>query len=140
MSEHHHASEAIYHPIPQAPVASNPIPEGSPDLDLDDDAALSGSGFIPTQNVMDSRIHWAHFMLGCAVLLPWNGALSLLSGNHGALNGASTPCSLDHSNTVLPSPRRGYFTEERVLFLPIHDIYRRQLPIPCTCDRHREEG
>lgn len=75
MSEHHHASEAIYHPIPQAPVASNPIPEGSPDLDLDDDAALSGSGFIPTQNVMDSRIHWAHFILACAVLLPWNGAL-----------------------------------------------------------------
>ncbi|RPD66694.1 hypothetical protein L226DRAFT_549482 [Lentinus tigrinus ALCF2SS1-7] len=76
MSEHHHASEAIYHPIPQAPVASNPIPEGSPDLDLDDDAALSGSAFIPTQNVVDSRIRWAHFMLGCAVLLPWNALIT----------------------------------------------------------------
>ncbi len=84
MSEHHHASEAIYHPVPQAPVASNAIPDGSPDLDLDDDVALSGGGFVPTQNVVDSRIRWSHFMLGCAVLLPWNGALFVLrEGWHG---------------------------------------------------------
>ncbi|RDX53586.1 hypothetical protein OH76DRAFT_1398710 [Lentinus brumalis] len=76
MSEHHHASEAIYHPVPQAPVASNAIPDGSPDLDLDDDVALSGGGFVPTQNVVDSRIRWSHFMLGCAVLLPWNALIT----------------------------------------------------------------
>ena len=74
MPEHQHASEAIYHPIPQAPVASNPIPTASPDLDLDDEAILSGSGFLPPQTEVDSKIRWAHFMLGCAVLLPWNGA------------------------------------------------------------------
>ena len=26
----------------------------------------------------DSRIRWVHFLLGCAVLLPWNGAQSNL--------------------------------------------------------------
>ena len=36
MSEHHHASEAVYHPIPQGPVASDVAPTSSLD-DLDDD-------------------------------------------------------------------------------------------------------
>ena len=77
MPEHQHASEAIYHPIPQAPVASNPIPTASPDVDLDDEAILSGSGILPPpSNLVDSRIRWTLFMLGCAVLLPWNGAFA----------------------------------------------------------------
>ena len=75
MSERHHTSEAIYHPIPQAPVASNSIPSADPDVDLDDEAILSGSGVLPPlPDLVDSKIRWTHFMLGCAVLLPWNGA------------------------------------------------------------------
>jgi solute carrier family 29 (equilibrative nucleoside transporter), member 1/2/3 len=31
--------------------------------------------YIPSYNApVDSRIQWVHFMLGSAVLLPWNGA------------------------------------------------------------------
>lgn len=73
MSEHQHVSDAIYHPIPQAPVAANAIPVPSPD-GFDDDVALSEPHSIPSQGLVDSRIRWIHFILGCAVLLPWNGA------------------------------------------------------------------
>ncbi|KAM5534886.1 hypothetical protein V8D89_011441 [Ganoderma adspersum] len=75
MSELHHASEAIYHPIPQAPVASNAVPASSPD-DLDDDVVLSEPHSVPSQGLIDSRIRWIHFVLGCAVLLPWNALIN----------------------------------------------------------------
>ena len=75
MSEHHHASEAVYHPIPQGPVASDVAPTSSLD-DLDDDVASSNPHSIHSQVPIDSRIRWIHFVLGCAVLLPWNGACS----------------------------------------------------------------
>ena len=58
--------EAIYHAIPQAPVAVNPaFFEAEPDRD-DDDAV---------QPVLDARTRQVQFILGCAVLLPWNGSI-----------------------------------------------------------------
>ncbi|KAI0751483.1 nucleoside transporter-domain-containing protein [Daedaleopsis nitida] len=89
MPEHHHASEAIYHPIPQAPVASNSIPPASPDIDLDDEVILSGSGILPTQTVVDSKIRWIHFILGCAVLLPWNALITATPFFQSRLEGSS---------------------------------------------------
>lgn len=73
MPERHSTSEAVYHPIPQAPVASNPIPTASPDIDVDEEIVLSDHVVTHGHVVVDSRIRWAHFLLGCAVLLPWNG-------------------------------------------------------------------
>ncbi|OJT13362.1 hypothetical protein TRAPUB_10128 [Trametes pubescens] len=71
MSERHSTSEAVYHPIPQAPVASNTIPPSSPDLEVDEGF---GPSVVHSHVAVDSRIRWIHFLLGCAVLLPWNGA------------------------------------------------------------------
>ncbi|KAI0650151.1 nucleoside transporter-domain-containing protein [Trametes meyenii] len=78
MPEHHSASEAIYHPIPQAPVASNPISSASPDLDADDDMTSPRRAHSPVHEhiTADSRIRWIHFLLGCAVLLPWNAIIT----------------------------------------------------------------
>ncbi|KAI0824663.1 nucleoside transporter-domain-containing protein [Trametes gibbosa] len=72
MPERHSTSEAVYHPIPQAPVASNPIPSASPDIDVDEEIVLSSHVVTHGHVVVDSRIRWIHFLLGCAVLLPWN--------------------------------------------------------------------
>lgn len=88
--------QALYHPIPQAPVASNPVLRRS-DVELDaDDAADSNDSVAHRPAVsVNSRIRWIYFIMGCAVLLPWNGAygsvllecsliiLSLFSNDHG---------------------------------------------------------
>ncbi|KAJ7228996.1 nucleoside transporter-domain-containing protein [Mycena pura] len=60
--------DSLYHPIPQAPALANSVALPDPDIDpeeLQDDVA---SQVV----IIDSRIRWIHFILGCAVLLPWN--------------------------------------------------------------------
>ncbi|CDO74637.1 hypothetical protein BN946_scf184325.g24 [Trametes cinnabarina] len=74
--ERRSANEAIYHPIPQSPVASNAIPSSSPEPDIDDEAILCGSRVVHDHAQVDSQIRWIHFLLGCAVLLPWNAIIT----------------------------------------------------------------
>ncbi|KAF8485061.1 nucleoside transporter-domain-containing protein [Russula ochroleuca] len=62
--------EAQYRALPQSPDLAHDIsiPSAIEDVDesiLDDDLA-------PSSAPVDSRILWIHFMLGSAVLLPWN--------------------------------------------------------------------
>ncbi|KAJ7087195.1 nucleoside transporter-domain-containing protein [Mycena belliarum] len=68
-----HSPDALYHAVPQAPVASNPLVLQDPDNELEesqDDITITSN---PTSEiVVDSRIRWIHFVFGCAVLLPWN--------------------------------------------------------------------
>lgn len=71
------SSDALYHPIPQAPVAANPAPrrlsisESNGDLSgAEEDDELDEPVVAA---YLDSRIRWIHFILGSAVLLPWNG-------------------------------------------------------------------
>lgn len=83
-----HSSEALYHPIPQAPVAATPVV--LPDIDQESlDEATIASDLAPyysfhcqpnrlltgrlSEVTVNTRIRWIHFVLGCAVLLPWNG-------------------------------------------------------------------
>jgi equilibrative nucleoside transporter 1/2/3 len=73
-----HSPKALYHPIPQAPVAANPavLPDPDGDAEESQDDATSASDVADSllvQVVVDSRIRAIHFVLGCAVLLPWNG-------------------------------------------------------------------
>lgn len=135
MPEHHRSSEAIYHPIPQAPVASNAIPTASPEVDLDDEAILSGSSM--QESVVDSRISWTHFMLGCAVLLPWNGACACRGTRRFAQD---KRISSHNRNTILPTARDWNVLEEHILLIPVYHIHCSELHIPRTCHRNREEG
>lgn len=60
-------SEGPYSPIPQSDIT---------ETELDIDAALEN---IPTptdspiSKSVETRIRWIHFILGCSVLLSWNG-------------------------------------------------------------------
>lgn len=72
------AMDAQYRALPQSPDASqdiripSAIEEGDIPVDDIDDSILDG---LPSSNApVDSRIMWVNFMLGAAVLLPWNGA------------------------------------------------------------------
>ena len=69
---------AAYKSLPQVPVDSEEDTHATSfrrSLDLDDEETLAEE--LVTQEVQsssDARIWWIHFVLGCAVLLPWNGA------------------------------------------------------------------
>ncbi|KAG2148126.1 nucleoside transporter-domain-containing protein [Suillus clintonianus] len=66
-------SGAAYHALPPAPVDDDRDSE----LDLEfDDSATDPS---VTDEVVDSRIRWVYFMLGCAILLPWNVMITATS-------------------------------------------------------------
>lgn len=71
-------SPAAYHAIPQAPNALNIINTTLP-LSLDEVPAYDEPSDEPVRlasvTTMDAQIRWIHFVLGCAVLLPWNGAV-----------------------------------------------------------------
>ena len=54
-----------YHVIPQAPVVSDTHNSGS------DEGGNDLTPALPS----DPRISWIHCILGCAVLLPWNGTV-----------------------------------------------------------------
>jgi len=75
--------EALYQPIPQAPVTANSERGASVDISLDGED-LSASTSTPKT---DARLRWIHFILGCAVLLPWNGIVLI----------SERPSGSDHS-------------------------------------------
>lgn len=64
-------SGAVYHALPPAEVDD--------DCDSELELALDDSATFVVDQVVDSRIRWIYFMLGCAILLPWNGAYQYLS-------------------------------------------------------------
>ncbi|TFK56135.1 hypothetical protein OE88DRAFT_1652758 [Heliocybe sulcata] len=70
------SSDALYHPIPQAPVAANPAPRRLSISEVDVELSEAEEEDVFEQPVvagyLDSRIRWVHFILGSAVLLPWN--------------------------------------------------------------------
>lgn len=66
-------SGAVYHALPPAAV----------DDDLDSELELtfddSATDLFVVDHVVDSRIRWVYFMLGCAILLPWNVLITATS-------------------------------------------------------------
>ncbi|KAF8897201.1 nucleoside transporter-domain-containing protein [Infundibulicybe gibba] len=67
------SSEALYHAIPQAPVAANPISvPHETEYDGEDTESDDLAPMDPPAVVVDSKVRWIYFVLGCSVLLPWN--------------------------------------------------------------------
>lgn len=60
--------QAIYHSVPQLPDDSNS------EIGLDAEAEDSDPPHDIPPELLDQKIKWINFVLGCAVLLPWNGA------------------------------------------------------------------
>ncbi|KAF7432835.1 hypothetical protein PC9H_004778 [Pleurotus ostreatus] len=84
------STEALYHSIPQAPVAANPLAPPA-DAEIDDVLELQESDILqpPQDPHAEARIGWIHFILGAVILLPWNVMitatpyfLARLSGSH----------------------------------------------------------
>lgn len=83
--------ETVYRPIPQAPVAANPVILSELENDVsgvDDSVASTDHPLVSCSSSecahdlnsifsVDSRIRLIHFILGCSVLLPWNGSCCL---------------------------------------------------------------
>jgi len=64
------SSETLYHALPQ--VSSSSLLTVTPsDVELDETPAVD-----PPPVLIDSRIRWIHFILGCSVLLPWNALIT----------------------------------------------------------------
>ena len=53
--------EALYHSIPQAPLASNPVISDEAGIELENEEGLD---YIPSDASVDTRIRWIHFVLG----------------------------------------------------------------------------
>ena len=64
--------DAQYRALPQSPDAAQDlgIPSAIEDVD---ESILDDSEHVPSSEPVDGRVQWIHFMLGAAVLLPWNG-------------------------------------------------------------------
>jgi hypothetical protein len=121
-------ADAAYVALPQHPdaaYAGHPVvPTALGDEAEDDDGEL-----LPTTPLsLDRRIRWIMFMLGAAVLLPWNGTYFLYAICRRALN---LEDSHDHCNTLLPIP--GVFRSEVELRIVYFDyVYCVQLCVSCT--------
>jgi equilibrative nucleoside transporter 1/2/3 len=58
-----HSLDAPYQPIPLGPdQADEDVEDSQPKLTTE------------TDTLVDFKVKWIHLLLGCTVLLPWNGA------------------------------------------------------------------
>jgi solute carrier family 29 (equilibrative nucleoside transporter), member 1/2/3 len=67
-------SEGLYSPIPQSETSI--FPESGPGIDAapDHDNPPTSTGPL-ISGLVEKHIRWIHFILGCSVLLSWNGAI-----------------------------------------------------------------
>jgi hypothetical protein len=77
------APEGGYRAIPQQPdvheeheAAPNHL-SASLELGQETEEPEDVSVVLPAEEALDARVRWVYFMLGNAVLLPWNGTASL---------------------------------------------------------------
>ncbi|KAG6919287.1 hypothetical protein DXG01_007419 [Tephrocybe rancida] len=95
--------EALYHAIPQAlaPEIERELPSDILELEAEDEADASDSPTPadPPAVVVDAQVRWIHFILGCCVLLPWNGYIAVMI--------TATPYFLSRLNG---SPLKGIFS------------------------------
>lgn len=71
-------TDALYRPLPQSEAVSEAT---SSPLELEGDEELVAEEFVAQERLAshDRRIGWIHFILGSAILLPWNGTSNLSS-------------------------------------------------------------
>ncbi|TEB04029.1 nucleoside transporter [Coprinellus micaceus] len=75
--------QALYHSVPQLPEASNS------EIALDAEAEDSNPPQDIPPELIDRKIKWISFILGCAVLLPWNVTITAMPYFLARLQGSS---------------------------------------------------
>ena len=65
--------KALYHALPQTSgeESDEATPHGESEEQEQDELLVAA--LDPPQALVDPRISWIYFLLGCSVLLPWNG-------------------------------------------------------------------
>ena len=125
--------DAQYHALPHSPDISqdlnipSAIEEGGVDAEEIDDSILDEHA--PPGAPVDSRIQWIHFMLGSAVLLPWNGASATsrgLSCGQLALTKA-LPLSHDHRRTLFHLAIATLLYPQHLCLIPRDHVHTLQL-------------
>lgn len=73
--------DSVYQRLPQVPPEE--VHTTGNELQVEDEEVLAEEFVSQEASVSaDSRIQWIHFILGCAVLLPWNGMFLQPDGNN----------------------------------------------------------
>jgi hypothetical protein len=104
---------ALYHSIPQELVGES----------HDNEEQESELAFGPPQTLVDARISWIYFLLGCSVLLPWNGMCSL---GFTPVQWVYKLISDDYGHPLLPLPTCRFPTKAHIRFILNHLFYCRQ--------------
>jgi hypothetical protein len=131
-------ADAAYVALPQAPdaaYAGHPsVPTGlDGENDMEDMPLHAGR---PLR--LDSRVRWILFMLGSAVLLPWNGELMSRTVGTGALKRPRC-CSHDHRDSLFPVATFRH-TSSTVLVVHLHHLHCGQLCLPCAGNSNLQTG
>lgn len=133
--------DAGYEPISQEEVGINE--SETPVLHLEEDEALAEE-FITQEHAAehDRRIYWIHVVLGCAILLPWNGELNLVFSTRTNLIASSlcTSESFDYCNSLLPLKAGRVLAQRHFQLLPVDHVHCGELWLPRTRDKHFESG
>jgi len=120
--------QAIYHSIPQVPeAASSEIALNNEEEDVFSD--------IPS-DLLDPKIKTINFVLGCAVLLPWNGASPSQSST-----GPLSDWSLDsnyHCDALFLVTAQGLVAQVNLRVVSHDHIHLGQLHLPRSRHRHLE--
>ncbi|EMD40447.1 hypothetical protein CERSUDRAFT_148466 [Gelatoporia subvermispora B] len=111
-SSSHNSPEALYHPIPQAPVASNAVlTRTSLDVPLSDEETELVENITSSVEISqdETRIRVIHFILGCAVLLPWNALITATPYFMSRLAGSSIQSSFSsYLSTTFTAANLGF--------------------------------
>ena len=100
------STNAQYQPIPQIVDDNN---------DTNDEIAIEP----PPIHRVDSRIHWVHFIFGCAVLLPWNGTytpFNIQAHTHLLF-------SIDNCDSLLPLSHDWLISQVFIQLISVHNIH-----------------
>ena len=122
--------QALYHSVPQLPEASNS--EIALDAEAED---LDPPQDIPPE-LIDHKIKWINFVLGCAVLLPWNGAPSMSILLRSVMLMHTLACSHYHGNAIFPLAFARIVIEVDLRVLFDDHVHALELHIPRPCHNH----
>ena len=91
----------------------------------------------PPTILVDARIRWIHFILGCAVLLPWNGTpYRTLCARVRSRMGPSC----HYSDAILSFSLGHVSPADHIRLLPHDFVYGIKLHIPCSCHCGIQDG
>jgi hypothetical protein len=138
------ATDTQYHALPQSPDIAqdinipSAIEEGGMTAEEIDDPILDDE-HVPPNAPVDSRIQWIHFILGSAVLLPWNGASQITSWCV-ARPDKRNSLSHDHRRAVFPLAITTFLHSKHLFLISRNNIHALQLCFPRSRDINVKEG